>query len=154
MKAKYRAKLKSSIKPSIYIPIGTGVIFFLAIFIKDDLKFDHKMVEATFALMAVSFIFLLLLIGVCTYFYKITIYKDGLSSYNPWESFKCYHMKWVDMKYLTIKSVFGYKYYYITSSDQKECLWVPCNIKNKEQFIKDVQSLISEDHVLLKHIMT
>ncbi len=154
MIAEYRAKLESSIKPSIYIPIGAGVVFFLVIFIKDDLKLDHKMVEATFALMAISFIFCFLLIGVCTYFYKITLYNDGLSSYNPWESFKCYHMKWIDMKYLTIKSVFGYKYYYITSSDQKKYLWVPCNIKNKEQFIKDVQSLINKDHVLLKYIMT
>ncbi len=105
------------------------------------------MIEAASILTVALFIFGLFLIGVCTYFYKITIFKEGLSSYNPWESFKCYHMKWVDMKYLSIRSVLGYKYYYIISSDRQECLWVPCNIKNKKQFTKDLQPLINGDHI-------
>jgi hypothetical protein len=148
----YRAKLISIIKPSVYLSIGTGILLFVAIFITEDFQFDVKMLEMATILSAVLFIFGLLWIGVCTFFYKITINKDGLSSYNPWESFKCYHMKWVDMEYLTIKSVLGYKYYHITSQDQQESLWVPCNIKHKGQFIIDLRTLIKDNHVLMQHI--
>ncbi len=61
-------------------------------------------------------------------------------------------MRWGDMRYLSVRNVLGYKYYCIVSSGRQECLWVPCNIKNKKQFMKDLESLISQEHVLLQHV--
>lgn len=152
MVSKYRAELKSVIKPSFYLSLGMGLPFLAATFIKEDFNIDPKMIQVASISTLFSFIFCLILMGVCTFFYKITIYKGGLSSYNPWENFRCYHMEWADMKYLIIKNVLGCKYYYIISSDQQECLWVPCNIKNKKQFINDLKPLINDNHILIQHI--
>ncbi len=58
----YRAKLKSIVIPSAYLAVGTGILFFLAILIKEGFRIDQKMIEAFLILTVVSFLFDLFLI--------------------------------------------------------------------------------------------
>ena len=148
----YRAELTTILKPSIYLSVAAGVLLFIALLVKESFEINQKMIEASLIVSGTLSVFNLLLIGLCTYFYKITIYKDGLSSYNPWEFFKCYQMNWSDMKELRLKSVFGYKYYYLCSSDQLQCLWVPYDIKNKKAFYSDLLGVVNQDNILIKNI--
>lgn len=101
---KYRAEITSSIKPALYCSLAFGILFFLFVFFKDGAQIEYKLLKATSILIMTLFIFLLGLIGGITYFYKIAISKEGLSSYNPWETFKCYHMKWSDMEHIKIRN--------------------------------------------------
>ena len=150
----YRAELTEAIKPSIFISISTAVAFFLAIFLKEGFEIDQKMIEASILLGVTLLVICLLLIGACTYFYKITIFKDGLSSYNPWESFKCYFMGWESIENCRLRNIFGYKYYYLYSADQRECLWIPYNIKNKEKFYHDLLKVNKHNHIFVTNIKT
>ncbi len=149
---KYRAEITASIKPAAYCSLAAGILFLFLVFIKDGVQIEYKLLEATSILISTLFIFLIGLIGGITYFYKITISKDGLSSYNPWETFKCYHMKWSDMEHIKIRYVFGYKYYYIWSSRLQEDLWVPYHIKNKKQFYNKLLKVAGEENILIKTI--
>ena len=71
MFAKYKAKLSSVLKPSIYLSTSVGFVFFLAILVKEEFQIEQKIIEASLMLSAVTLIFTLLIIGTATYFYKL-----------------------------------------------------------------------------------
>ncbi len=148
--SKYRGELKSIIRPMFNICFWGGLFFFIAIFLADKFIFDMKMVEAVLIIESVLIPFIAVIIGVCTLAYKITLFSDGISSYDPWGSMKCDFMQYSDMENIKIKSVFGYKYYFIHSEDYSKTLWIPFNIKRKDSFIKTLESVVNSKHVLLK----
>lgn len=148
----YRAEFAASVKPAIYCSLVTGIVFFSIVFLKEGFRFEQRLLQATFILTATLIVFLLVLIAGITYFYKITISKNGLSSFNPWESFKCYHMNWNEMEHIKPRSVFGYKYYYIWSSTRQKDLWLPYQIKNKKGFIESCKKYIDDNNLIIKTI--
>lgn len=146
----YRAEFAASIKPAVYCSLVTGIIFFSFLFIKEGFQFEERLLQATLILVGTLIIFLLGLIAGITYFYKITISKNGLSSFNPWETFKCYHMDWDEMENIKLRSVFGYKYYYIWSSTFQKDLWLPYQIKNKKDFFESCRKYAGENNLIIK----
>jgi hypothetical protein len=132
--SKYRGELKSIIRPAFIISYWTGLIFFAVIFLKDNFIFDMKMLKATIVLESILILFIAIFIRSCTLVYKITVFRDEISSYDPWGSLKCYFMKYSDMTHIKIKSVFGYKYYFISSENNSKTLWIPFNVNNKDRF--------------------
>lgn len=146
----YRAELSASIKPAVYCSLVTGIIFFSFVLIKERFQLEQRLFQATLILVGTLIIFLLGLIAGITYFYKITISKNGLSSFNPWETFKCYHMDWCEMEKIKLRGVFGYKYYYIWSSTLQKDLWVPYQIKNKKGFFESCKKYAGEYNLIIK----
>jgi uncharacterized membrane protein len=146
----YRAEFAASIKPAVYCSLVTGIIFFSFVFIKEGFQLEQRLLQATFILVGTLIFFLLGLIAGITYFYKITISKNGLSSYNPWETFKCYHMDWSEMEDIKLRSVFGYKYYYIWSSTLQKDLWLPYQIKNKKAFLESCRKHAGDNSLIIK----
>lgn len=148
----YRAEFAASTKPAIYCSLVAGLIFLSLVFFKDGFRFEQKLLQATLILVATSIIFLFALIAGITFFYKISVTRNGLSSFNPWETFKCYHMDWDEMENIKVRSVFGYKYYYIWSSTLQKDLWLPYQIKNKMKFAESCEKYAGENNIFIKSI--
>lgn len=144
--------MAASVKPAINCSLIAGMVFISFVFIKEGFQFEARLVQATFILAATLLIFLLLLIAEITYFYTITISKNGLSSSNPYETFKCYYMDWSEMENIKLRSVFGYKYYYIWSSTLQKDLWLPYHIKNKRRFVENCKKYAGENNLIIKTI--
>ena len=150
--SKYRGELRSIVRPTFNISFWAGLIFFAAIFLKDGLVFDRKMLQATLILESVMIPFLLMIIGFCTLTYKITIFRDGISSYDPWGTYKRDFLKYSEMTNIEIRSVFGYRYYFIHSDDGSETLWIPFHVKDKKGFIDALVSILSREHMIVKEM--
>jgi hypothetical protein len=149
----FRAKVTAIFRPTITICLLAGLLFISALILKEDFKYDVKMLEAFLILEVVFIPFIGLLLLAATFDYKITVYEDGISSYDPFGTRKCDFMSWDVMKKLRIRSVFGYRYYFIESDDSNERLWIPKNIKNKAEFAELVQSQVGIEHPLSIELM-
>lgn len=148
----FRANTLESLKPATYCSLLSGLCFFLLICIKEKFHITLKVMEVSLILAVIQFAFIFFLITAITYFYKITITKSGVSSYNPWKSFKCYHMQWNHMEHIKLRSILGYRYYYIWSETEQKDIWVPYQIKNKNNFVTEILRFTGEKNILLKTI--
>lgn len=147
-----RAEVKAIISPVVTVSICTGVIFFAAIFFKNNLAFDLKMLKATIILLSVLIPFITLILSWATFINKVKVFKDGISSYNPYEALKSEFLIWSEMQSICIKSVLGYKYYFLWSNDSGKQLWIPYMIKNKEHFKSTVLSQLDSNHIFAKEL--
>jgi hypothetical protein len=144
----FRAEVTAIFLPSTKACLVAGFILFAAISVKDEFSNINKVFEAILMCESVIFPVTLLLMLVATFGYKITVYSDGISSYDPFGTFKCDFMTWSSMKRLRHRNIFGYEYYFVQSENYKERLWIPFKIKNKKSFTMLVQTKVGSGNPL------
>jgi len=108
---KFRGEIKSIILPVVNISFYTGILFVVAILFKENFKVEITMIKATLILEAVLVPFISILMVSVTFDYKITVFNDGISLYNPFGNRERVFMQWSAMKYLKIRNILGNKYY-------------------------------------------
>lgn len=150
----FRTKVTAILPPTIIICLLAGFITILAIFMKENFKYDPQMLQAFLAFEVVLIPFVGLILLATTFSYKITVYEDGISSHAPFGSRKCDFMPWERMEKIRIRNIVGYKYLFIESNDYSERLWIPLNIKRKNEFADLVQSKIGISHPLSVELKT
>lgn len=83
--------------------------------------------------------FLCLLFTIVNFTYLVTVFTDGISSYDPFGSWKRDFMRWDAMDEVNRKNIIGVKYLYVKSKEHSPGLWVPIELANRDVFIKHVQ---------------
>ena len=71
-----------------------------------------------------SGIFMLALVLVCALTYPVTVYTDGIASYDPFGSWKKDFLHWEAMSAVVPKSILGIKYLRVESLEGRR-LWIP-----------------------------
>ena len=143
---KFRAEVTAIFRPVITLCSMGGLLVFLLFFIGDGFKFSKIMFEAFLILEAVLIPFISLIVLAGTFDNKITIYKNGLSSFDPFNNRKCDFIAWDKMNKIRTRNILGYKYLFIESIASAESLWLPLKIKHKEDFIELVRDQTGIEH--------
>jgi len=126
----------------------------MAIFIfKENFKYNPKIFEAILIGEGVLIPIIGTILLVAIFTNKISVFNDGISSYDPYRNGQHDFMNWSNMHSIRIRSVFGYKYYFIQSEDLREQLWIPNKIKHKDKFIELIRSLTDSNHVLTSELL-
>jgi len=149
----YRAEVGAILLPTINFCLVAGIILFAAIAYKDQLENPRKVLEATLIFESVNIPFILLLMLGATFDYKIIIYSDGISSYDPFGTRKCDFMLWTSMNRVSRKGIIGYQYYLVENNVTGERLWIPYKIKNKEDFARVLNTQAGAANVLSTEVM-
>jgi len=149
----FRAKVTAIFSPTIVTCLLVGGLLIFAILVKESFNFSVKMLEVFLIFEAVLIPFIGLILLAITFDYKITVYKDGISSFDPFGNRKCDFMLWGRMNKIRTRNILGYRYLFIESNDYSETLWIPSNIKKKHEFKELVRSQAGADHPLSIQLM-
>lgn len=147
----FHTKLKIWIPPLLIISLCFGLVFFFAIISKtDDIK---DALNVSLMLSAGLAGFLCVLFTIVNFTYLVTVFTNGISSYDPFGSWKCDFMKWDDMNEVSRKNILGVKYLFVTSKEPVSSLWIPIELVNKDLFIRDVGLNAGNNHPLFVEIL-
>ena len=135
------------ILPVFNLSLLAGIIFYLAIFLKDNMQFDVKMLQAVLAFESVIFPFCWLIVHAAAFINKVIIENHCISSRNPFfNKFGYESLDWNEIISIKIKNFFGYKYFYFQSIFGNG-IWIPAEISDKSKFMEVVKSKTGNDNI-------
>jgi len=142
--ASFHTSLKIWIPPLFIFSLGFGGVFFLVILKKSEsvqeaLKFSMILSCVIGGLLSILFV-------IVNYTYLVTVFTNGISSFDPFGSWKRDFMEWGAMNYIERKNILGVKYYFIQSQDSLSRLWIPVELINKHDFIYHVGENAGKNH--------
>jgi hypothetical protein len=149
--ASFHTSLKIWFSPLLILSFGSGTVSFLAILIKSENTLESLMIALA---MSVGIaVFLSILFIIINYTYLTTVFTNGISSYDPFGSWKRDFMNWNDMKRIRRKNILGVKYYLIDSEELSSQLWIPVELSNKNIFIQYVGENAGVSHPLMSELL-
>ena len=96
----------------------------------------------------ISFPFIIFIIY---YLQSLTIYSNGILSFNPTNN-KSNFMLWESMKDIKYNPNIRKGYYLIDSFDHTEQLWLPAYINTQKEFSKVVSEYAGQGHIITSHL--
>ena len=124
--------------------------FFLLFFTKKNI---YEALKLSLALSAGIAVFLVILFIIVNYTYLVTVFTNGISSYDPFGSWKRDFMTWDTMNKITRKNIIGVKYYFIESEKLSSRLWIPVELVKKDAFIYHVGQNAGKSHPLFVELL-
>jgi hypothetical protein len=88
------------------------------------------------------------LIVTVSFTYRISLFRDGVASYNPWGSWKREFLAWSAMATISRERLLGLGYLRICSADGKSEVWVPTVVNDQQRFVALVLQLGGSENVL------
>jgi hypothetical protein len=154
---KFQYKISTWVVPLLWLCGIFGILLFVAIVIghrETDFQF---VLEAVLIAEAVYSAFLILLFVLVTFTYPVEIFKEGISSYNPFGSWNRDFVKWSSIETLKHKNMLGIRYLILESGTDNKRIWLPLQIRNRKKFTRVISEIAGENHILsveLQHITT
>jgi hypothetical protein len=135
--------------PTAKVCFWAGLVLFVAISLKEHFAHTMQVLRAVLIFELVMIPFMIFLLLAVTFFHRLTVFTDGISSFSPFaRGCKPDFMLWRSMKAIRRRTVLGYKYYYIESDDNREGLWIPYSIKLKNEFTTLLREQAGSDNIL------
>ena len=120
--------------PAVFVPVSI-----VGAFETGDL--DQTLIACSAAAAGVTPVLLAICL-VCALTYHVRVYGDGVSSYDPWGSWKKDFLGWSDMRQISVVSVIGVRYFKI-DGENESALWIPARVFEAERFGTEIQRTAS-----------
>jgi|SRR5690554_1832861 len=98
----------------------------------------------------VGLIFVMLFSVVATYYFKITTFENHIRAYDFWG--KYHSLEWRNITKVKSIQIVGLKYLRVYGDGQARPLWIPCFLRNMDEFVKDVHNKISHENPLYDYL--
>ena len=118
--------------PAAFVPVTVVAAFVSG-------KFDEILVAGTAAVAGITPV-VFSICAVCALTYHVRVHADGVSSYDPWGSWKRDFLAWEEMSQITKVSVLGVAYFRI-DSDENKSLWIPERVFGESALRSAVQEI-------------